>query len=149
MPRQKIDRHRAEGEIFSLTFLLIGLDGFVVWTKPLSRRPEHRSRRSVGGGLASGSQRGGPCDPTTSKDVGRTPTSQLFPRDYPQLHPCCQAVCRIFRQISARTRSRGDTSVSTLPTQRKEVLRRDRQGPHVGAAFSLQESLEAARPILR
>ena len=31
--------------------------------------------------LASGSQRGGPCDPTTS-------------RDYPQLHQCCQSVGR-------------------------------------------------------
>src|SRR6516225_6364108 len=30
MPRQKIDRHLAEGEIFLLTFLFIGLGGYAV-----------------------------------------------------------------------------------------------------------------------
>src|SRR5215469_5154163 len=51
--------------------------GYLVRTKPLSRRLEERSGRSVGGALASRSQRGGPCDPTTSKDVGRTRESKI------------------------------------------------------------------------
>src|SRR5215471_16360125 len=120
------------------------VSGYPVRTKPLSRRPTDVADEE----LASGHRKGGPCDPTTSANVGGNPTSQLFPRDYSQLYPCCQAVRRVFWQVSRKTWRRGDTPIPALPAQQKKVHRRQRQGAHLGAAFLLQESLEAARPNL-
>jgi hypothetical protein len=72
-------------------------------TKPLSRRTQKRgTSRGAVEALASGSQKGGPCAPTSPTDVGRARTSQLFSSYNPWLHSPREAVCRVFRQVSRK-----------------------------------------------
>src|ERR1700721_2874669 len=74
-----------------------------IWTKPLARRTLPRVRGPAFGKefeISWVTGKGGPSDPTTSKDAGRTPASQLLLSYRNRLHSCRPRLRGAFPAVS-------------------------------------------------
>src|SRR5260370_35527744 len=67
-------------------------------------------------------EKGGPRDPTTQKDAGRTPASQLFPSYRKNLGSHRPRFCGEFSPATGQARARANSAVSGSSVPSQEVV---------------------------
>src|ERR1700723_1691772 len=109
-----------------------------IWTKPLARRTLPRVRGAAFGEefeISWVTGKGGPSDPTTSKDAGRTPASQLLLSYRNRLHSCRPRLRGAFPPVARQTRARAYPAVSGSSVPDQEAFSLHRQSVCVSVAL--------------